>query len=58
MVGPLRDDFRICDKKTGRVLWTVTPKTDHVEIWGSENDFRDPIFEGHSVNSFYRMRGA
>ena len=58
MRGPLRDDFRICDKATGHVIWTVTPRTDHVEIWGSENGFRDPIFEGHSINSFYNLRGV
>ena len=25
MVGPLRDDFRICDIKTGKVIYTITP---------------------------------
>ena len=34
MVGPLRDDFRICDIKTGKVLYTITPeeKTETCQI--------------------------
>ena len=58
MWGPLRDDFRIVDKETGNVIWTVTPTTGRVEVWGSENDFREELFEGHSINSFYNMRGV
>jgi len=58
MRGPLRDDFRICDKETGDVLFTVTPKTGCVEVWGSENYFSEALFEGHSLSSFYHMRGV
>ena len=58
MRGPLRDDFRICDRETGDVIWNVTPRTDHVEVWGSENYFSESIFEGHSLSSFYRVRGV
>lgn len=35
--GPLYDDFRICDRKTGDVIYTVIPKCGHsgeAEIWG------------------------
>jgi hypothetical protein len=56
MRGPLRDDFRICDRETGDVLFTVTPTTGRVEVWGSENHFSEALFEGHSLNSFYNMR--
>jgi len=56
--GPLRDDFRICDKETGDVLFTVTPTTGRVEIWGKENNFYEPLFEGHSISSFYKMKGV
>jgi hypothetical protein len=58
MVGPLRDDFRICDRETGDVLFTVTPKTGCVEVWGSENYFSEALFEGHSLSSFYSRRGV
>ena len=56
MRGPLRDDFRICDRETGDVIWNVTPKTGCVEVWGSENYFSEPLFEGHSISSFYNTR--
>jgi len=56
MRGPLRDDFRICDRETGDVIWNVTPKTGCVEVWGSENYFSEALFEGHSLSSFYHMR--
>ena len=56
MRGPLRDDFRICDRETGDVIWNVTPRTNHVEVWGSENNFSEPIYEGYSINRFYATR--
>ena len=57
MSGPTRDDFRICNKETGDVVWTVTPNhAGMCEIWGSENHFNEPIFEGYGINSFYRER--
>ena len=37
MVGPTYDDFRIVDRKTGNVRYTVVPKCSHsgqAEIWG------------------------
>ena len=46
MVGPTYDDFRICDIKTGNVVFTVTPNCTHsgkAEIWGSANGFAGPI---------------
>ena len=52
MAGKLYDDFRICDIKTGDVLYTVTPSSGHTgikgqaEIWGKENDFKEAIVEG------------
>ena len=57
MSGPTRDDFRICNKETGDVIWTVTPNhAGMCEIWGSENHFNEPIFEGYGISSFYRER--
>ena len=56
--GPLRDDFRICDKETGDVVWTVTPNYQgRCEIWGSENNFMEPIYDNFGgMNYFYRER--
>jgi hypothetical protein len=37
MRGPLYDDFRIIDRKTGTVVYTVVPKCGHsgeAEVWG------------------------
>jgi hypothetical protein len=57
--GPLRDDFRICNKETGDVVWTVTPNhAGMCEIWGSENNFNEPIYEDYGgMSGFYRERG-
>ena len=52
MNGNLYDDFRICDIKTGDVLFTITPKSGHTsakgqgEVWSRENDFDGPIITG------------
>lgn len=51
-VGSLYDDFRICDKETGDVLYTVIPKSGYkcdegrAQVYGVENGFREPIVEG------------
>ena len=50
--GRLYDDFRICDIKTGDVLYTIIPSNGHnvklgqSEVWGAENDFKEAIVEG------------
>ena len=50
--GTLYDDFRICDLKTGDVIFTIVPATGHksnygqTEIWGRENDFNGPLYQG------------
>lgn len=44
--GPTYDDFRICDIKTGDVVYTVVPLCSHsgkAEIWGRANNFSGPI---------------
>jgi hypothetical protein len=49
MNGPLYDDFRVCDMETGNVIYTVVPRSGHTgkaELWGSENDFNEPIVSG------------
>lgn len=51
-VGSLYDDFRICDIESGDVLYCVTPKSGHKcdkglgNVWGQENDFKEPLIEG------------
>jgi hypothetical protein len=60
MSGPLYDDFRICDMKTGDVIWTVTPKSGHTgkaELYGKENDFADPIVTG-TMKDIYNYFGV
>ena len=52
MNGKLYDDFRICDIKTGKLLFTIIPRSGHVRhngqghVWGHENDFDGPIITG------------
>lgn len=52
MVGSLYDDFRFCNKKSGNVIFTITPKSGHKasnglgEVWGKQNDFDGPLIEG------------
>lgn len=47
--GPLYDDFRICDLESGRVLFTIVPKSGHTgraEVWGEDNSFKVPLVDG------------
>ena len=55
--GPLYDDFRICDRESGDVIWNVTPKSGHTgkaEIYGRSNGFKDPIAEGNTLSQIYK----
>jgi hypothetical protein len=49
-VGEIYDDFRICDIKTGDVIYTITPKSGHApgnaEVYGRENKFDGPLANG------------
>lgn len=51
--GPLRDDFRICDLQTGKVLYTVVPydasesKDERSYVYGAENEFKAPLVAGN-----------
>jgi hypothetical protein len=58
MVGPLYDDFRICDRETGNVIWTVTPKCGHsgkAEVWGRQNNFQGPIAVADTMTEIFKM---
>ena len=62
MVGKTYDDFRICNLESGSVLYTITPKDGHTVhknqayVWGSENDFVEPLVEGtwKDVKNFFK----
>lgn len=51
-VGSLYDDFRICDKETGEVLYTIIPSSGHkcekgkAIVYGVDNDFDGPLVVG------------
>ena len=56
MNGPLYDDFRICDRETGNVIYTITPRCGHsgkAEVWGRHNEFQGPLIVGESMNDIY-----
>jgi len=50
--GSLYDDFRICDMKTGDVIYTITPRSGFnnkkglAEVWGKENKFEKALVSG------------
>lgn len=54
--GPLYDDFRICDRETGDVIYNVTPKsghTGHAEVYARSNGFNTPLAEGENLRAIY-----
>ena len=48
MIGSTYDDFRICDVKTGNVIFTIIPKNNEgkCEVWGQQNEFEKELFVG------------
>lgn len=50
--GSLYDRFSICDIETEEVIYCITPKSGHKymngkgEVYGKENDFKEPLIEG------------
>jgi len=58
--GSLYDDFRICDRETGYVIWTVVPKCGHsgqAEVWGTINSFQDAYRTGDTLTKIYETLG-
>lgn len=59
--GSLYDDFRICDIETGKVIFTITPRSEHkggcASVYGSENNFESPLYEG-SMAGIYEWFGV
>ena len=57
MRGSLYDDFRICDRESGDVIWNVTPKsgrTRQAEIYGHSNGFNEPIVVADNLSQIYK----
>lgn len=50
--GRLYDDIKFTDVKTGKILYTIVPHSGcdsnkgRAEIWGRDNNFEQPLFEG------------
>ncbi len=50
--GSLYDDFRICDRKSGDVIFTIVPKSGFKKddgkgfVWGKANKFQEPLVSG------------
>ena len=63
MNGDLYDDFRICDMKTGDVIFTVVPRSGHKideglgEVWGKENGWDGAIMRGN-MKEIYEYFGV
>jgi len=58
--GSLYDDFRICDRETGHVIWTVIPKCGHsgqAEVWGTINGFQGAYRTGDTLTKIYQDLG-
>ena len=62
--GRLYDDFRICDIKTGNVLYTITPhdvyEDGKASVWSHENDFASPVIVGKwtDVKKYFAMKNS
>lgn len=57
----LYDDFRICDIKTGNVIYTIVPKHSHnglSAVYGHENHFSEPLVSGSwkDVKNFFGVK--
>ena len=59
MNSDLYDDFRICNVKTGKVIWCITPSRmldgqSICEIWGNDNEgvFKN-LYTGKNMREFY-----
>jgi hypothetical protein len=46
------DEFKICDMKTGEIIYAIVPRSEHksdkgrAELWGMENVFNGPLVAG------------
>ena len=66
MCGPLYDDFRIADIESGDTQYTIAHlnkgshrcEKAHWEVWGRENDFKEPLVEGDwkAVKEFFLVK--
>jgi hypothetical protein len=64
--GSLYDEFKICDMKTGDVIYVVVPKSGHkcdkgrAELWGRENGFKGPLVAGtwKNIKAYFGIGGT
>jgi hypothetical protein len=64
--GSLYDEFKICDMRTGDVVYVVVPKSGHkcdkgrAELWGRENNFKGPLVAGtwKNIKAYFGIGGA
>lgn len=62
--GNLYDDLRIADMETGNVIYTIIPSNGHTankgvaEVWGRENEFKEPLVSGSwkDVKAFFGVK--
>lgn len=53
LAGSLYDDFRVCDMKSGDVIFCVVPRSGYAkdngraELWGRDNEFNEPLVTGN-----------
>lgn len=60
MSGDLYDSFSICEVESGNVVYWVTPKSGHTnmaEICGKANNFKKPLYSGHTISGIYENIG-
>lgn len=59
MVGPLYDDFRIADIKTGDTLYTTAVADQRneyrYEVYGIDNDFKTPLFQSNQSSDVVKF---
>ena len=59
--GSLYDDFRICDLKSGRVIFTIQvnryDQKHSAELWGQPNNFEGAILEGSIKDVYNYFKG-
>jgi hypothetical protein len=60
MNGPLYDDIRFADIKTGDVIYNIVPRSGHsgkAEVWGKENGFKAPLAQGtwKDIKKFFEV---
>lgn len=54
--GTLYDDFRICDRESGDVIYNVTPRSGHTgmaEVYSQANGFNQPLMQADKFKNLF-----